>query len=85
MKSLAGEIVTRSNYLAALFSLPPPAAVVVVRSSDVTVDCSAVLKKLIERFGGKGGGKPDLAQGGGLQGTADDLVDATRQIIDDLA
>ena len=29
---------------------------------------SAVLKALVARFGGKGGGKPDLAQGGGLIG-----------------
>ena len=28
---------------------------------------SAVLKALVARFGGKGGGKPDLAQGGGLR------------------
>ena len=30
------------------------------------VDAGAVLKQLTAKFGGKGGGKPDLAQGGGL-------------------
>ena len=45
LKALAGEIVSRSNYLAALFSVPAPSSVVVVRSADVTVDCAAVLKK----------------------------------------
>jgi hypothetical protein len=40
---------------------------------------------LIDRFGGKGGGKPDLAQGGGLQGTANELVAAARHIVDELA
>ena len=33
-------------------------------------DCGAVLKQLAARFGGKGGGRPELAQGGGLQGDA---------------
>ena len=81
LKALAGEIVSRPNYLAALFSAPAPSAVVVVRSADVAVDCAAVLKKLTERFGGKGGGRPDLAQGGGLQGTGDQLVIAAREFI----
>jgi len=81
LKALAGEIVTRSNYVAALFSVPAPSAVVVVRSADVTVDCAAVLKKLTERFGGKGGGRPDLAQGGGLQATGDQLVIAAREFV----
>jgi alanyl-tRNA synthetase len=40
------------------------------------VDASAVLKALISQFGGKGGGKPDLAQGGGLIGTSAELVEA---------
>ena len=45
-------------------------------------DCTAdERKKLIERFGGKGGGRPDLAQGGGLQGTPDEIVRLTREII----
>jgi len=52
-----------------------------VRSADVTVDCAAVLKKLTERFGGKGGGRPDLAQGGGLQATGDQLVIAAREFV----
>jgi alanyl-tRNA synthetase len=39
-----------------------------------------MLKQLIERFGGKGGGRPDLAQGGGLQGSPDELIAAVRSI-----
>jgi alanyl-tRNA synthetase len=29
---------------------------------------------LIDKFGGKGGGRPDLVQGGGLQGDADEIA-----------
>ena len=35
-----------------------------------------MLKALVARFGGKGGGKPDLAQGGGLAGDVDEIVAA---------
>jgi alanyl-tRNA synthetase len=54
---------------------------VIARGADVAVDCAGVLKRLIERFGGKGGGRPDLAQGGGLQGNPDEIVAFTRDII----
>jgi alanyl-tRNA synthetase len=32
------------------------------------------MRRLIQEFGGKGGGRPDLAQGGGLQATPEALV-----------
>ena len=51
-----------------MFSATSPALVVIARAADVAVDAAAVLKALVARFGGKGGGKPDLAQGGGLVG-----------------
>jgi alanyl-tRNA synthetase len=35
----------------------------------------------MQQFGGKGGGKPDLAQGGGLGGARADMTAALRQII----
>ena len=54
--------------------MPPPSAVVVSRAPDAAVDCAAILKALTDRFGGKGGGRSDLAQGGGLQGSAEDFI-----------
>ena len=59
----------------ALFTTTSPALVVVARGKDAPVDASAVLKSLVAKFGGKGGGKPDLAQGGGLVGAAQELTD----------
>jgi alanyl-tRNA synthetase len=48
--------------------------VVFARSDDRNVDVAAVLKKTIEKFGGKGGGKPNLAQGGSLVGNVADVL-----------
>ena len=78
LKAIASAIASRPAHVAALFGMPSPSAVVIARASDAPVDCSAALKKLIERFGGKGGGRPELAQGGGLQGAPDDFISFAR-------
>jgi alanyl-tRNA synthetase len=78
LKALAATIAGRNGHVAALFSAPAPSAAVIARAADSPVDCGVLLKELIERFGGKGGGRPDLAQGGGLQGAPDELVAFTR-------
>ena len=81
LKSLSAAITARPGHVAALFSAVSPLSAVIARAPDVTIDCAAVLKKLIERFGGKGGGRPDLAQGGGLQGDPNDVIALTRQLL----
>ena len=48
-----------------LLSESKPALVVVTRSADVPVSARAVFCALTARFGGRGAGKPDLAQGAG--------------------
>lgn len=65
----------------ALFTATNPAQVVIARGAKSTVDAGAALKQLAAKFGGKGGGKPDLAQGGGLAASTEDLVAAARQIL----
>jgi alanyl-tRNA synthetase len=47
----------------------------------VALDSAAVLKQLTARFGGKGGGRPELAQGGGLQGAQDEMISAARAVL----
>jgi alanyl-tRNA synthetase len=81
LKSLTAAITTRPGHLAALFSVSSPSAAVIARAPDVTIDCASILKELIARFGGKGGGRPDLAQGGGLEGTPAEILALTREII----
>jgi alanyl-tRNA synthetase len=82
LKGLASAAVaTAPTAAVALFSRSMPAVVVVVRGADSGVDAAAVLKALIAKFGGKGGGKPELAQGGGLNASADVLVAAARELL----
>lgn len=71
----------KPNAAVALFSATAPALVVIARGSTATVDAGELLKALVARFGGKGGGKPDLAQGGGLMGSTVELTAATRALV----
>jgi len=73
LKTLAQSITARGGYAAVLFSASTPASVVIARSADVTLDSASLLKQLTAKFGGKGGGRPELAQGGGLSGGDQDL------------
>ncbi|MEO5820749.1 MAG: alanyl-tRNA editing protein [Vicinamibacteraceae bacterium] len=78
LKALAVAIVAQPGLVAVLVGDARPAVAVVARGADVTLDAAAVFKALIGRFGGKGGGRPDLAQGGGLDASADAILDAAR-------
>ena len=65
----------------ALFTTTTPALVVIARGADAAVDAGAVLKQLAAKFGGKGGGKPDLAQGGGFNAAAPELVSFVLEVL----
>jgi alanyl-tRNA synthetase len=82
LKALASAAASQPGIVAALISAGEPALVVVARATDVGLDAVAVLKAVLQRFGGKGGGKPDLAQGGGVAGGREDIVAALNQIIE---
>ncbi|HEY6360158.1 MAG TPA: DHHA1 domain-containing protein [Vicinamibacterales bacterium] len=81
LKAIASAMVTSSAAAVTLLSDSSPVFVVVARSAGVSTDAAAVLKQLIARFGGRGGGKPDLAQGGGLIGEAAEIALAARQLL----
>ncbi|HZR27081.1 MAG TPA: DHHA1 domain-containing protein [Vicinamibacterales bacterium] len=67
LKMLATAITSKPGLTVILFSAQQPALVVVARSADVTdVNAHKLLGALIAKYGGRGGGKPELAQGGGL-------------------
>ena len=81
LKAIATGITTRTSASVALFSTSSPIAVVIARSADRAPDANAVLRALTQRFGGRGGGKADLAQGGGLDGKLTDILSAARQLL----
>lgn len=83
LKAIAAAIAATPGGCAAVFSTTKPALAVIARASDVAVDASAVLKGLVAQFGGKGGGKPDLAQGGGLDASSEALIAAARSAFGD--
>jgi len=69
------------DVVVALFTSTSPAQVVIARGASSPVDAAALLKQLTAAFGGKGGGKADLAQGGGLGAPVSELVAFTRSLI----
>jgi alanyl-tRNA synthetase len=83
LKKLASAIVERPSTVAVLLSSESPFAVVVARSSDLDLDSGVVIRKLLEQFGGKGGGRGPMAQAGGLTGDANEILRAARQVLID--
>ena len=81
LKKLAASAASRPATVAVLLTAESPSLVVIARSQDLTFDTGAVLKKLIERFGGKGGGKGSMAQGGGLTGEPRAILDLARELV----
>jgi alanyl-tRNA synthetase len=77
LKALAAAITARAGHAAVLLGTGTPVPIVVARAADVTIDAAAVMRSLTARFGGKGGGRPELAQGG-LSGDGDELLRAAR-------
>jgi alanyl-tRNA synthetase len=81
LKALASAIISKPGFLVVLVSTARPTLVVVARSTDVTVSAQQMLAGLVATFGGRGGGKPDMAQAGGLTASADDIFAAVRAAI----
>jgi alanyl-tRNA synthetase len=82
LKSLATAIAARPRHFVVLTSAVSPALIVVARSPDVAVGANDVLSSLLKQFGGRGGGRPELAQGGGVEaGTQVILVKAREDFI----
>lgn len=65
----------------ALFTTTSPALAVIAKGANGGIDAGAVLKALVAKFGGKGGGKPDLAQGGGLSAPSAELIAKARAML----
>ena len=81
LKMLAVKICARPGTVALLADEGDQLRVVFARSADVAVDVAAVLKKTLERFGGRGGGRPNLAQGGGLTGSAEEILNCAHEML----
>jgi alanyl-tRNA synthetase len=81
LRAMATSLTAHERVAAVLIASPQPAAVAVARSADVALDSNALLRTLMAAFGGRGGGKADLAQGAGLTGDMAAMLDAARAAI----
>jgi alanyl-tRNA synthetase len=81
LKSLAAAVADQGGHVAVLVSTTRPALVAIARASDVPVNAQQLLASLIQRFGGRGGGKAELAQGGGLDVSSDQILAASRELL----
>ncbi len=66
LKSCASALTKENGIIALLGAMNGDCAVYVfARSADVNCDMGALLRNAAKPYGGKGGGRPDFAQGGG--------------------
>jgi alanyl-tRNA synthetase len=64
MKQLASTVVETPGFLVLFIGDGRPAPVVLARSADVPIDAGAWVKQAAAEIGGRGGGRPESAQGG---------------------
>jgi alanyl-tRNA synthetase len=81
LKTIASRIVERPGHFVVLLGDPPTVPIVVARSSDVAQDAGAILRKIVERHGGKGGGRPEMAQGGGITAPPAAVLEHARELV----
>lgn len=81
LKTIAARITQTPGYIAVLVSDPAPAAIVVARATSLPHDSGALLRQILGVHGGKGGGRPELAQGGGVMAPASEVLETARRAI----
>lgn len=79
IKALASALVQRPGMVAVVVGSGTPAPFVVARSTDVAFDAGAWVKRIAADLGGRGGGRPDLAQGAAPD--PDQFLDAARHSV----
>jgi alanyl-tRNA synthetase len=86
LQALAAAIAVRPGHIVVLVSASRPALAVISRSQDLDrqLQANRVLAALIAQFGGRGGGRPDLAQAGGLDAASSEILAAARTLLTEL-
>jgi len=64
LKALATAVVSEPGFVVVMTGDSRPTPVVIARSADVALDAGAWMKKAAAELGGRGGGRPEAAQGG---------------------
>ncbi|HEY2907539.1 MAG TPA: DHHA1 domain-containing protein [Vicinamibacterales bacterium] len=79
LKALASAVCANAGFAVVLISTARPALVVVCRSADVSANAKEILTALTAKFGGRGGGSPEMAQGGGLDAPSEAIIAEARR------
>jgi alanyl-tRNA synthetase len=82
LKTIASSLIARDPVAVALVTGGALATVVVASTPSLALDAGAVVKRLTDRFGGRGGGRPDMAQAGGLSGHLAEIAAAARELLE---
>jgi alanyl-tRNA synthetase len=81
LKTIASSLIARDPVAVALVGSGPQPFVVVGCAPSLGLDAAAVLRQVTSRFGGRGGGRADLAQAGGLTGNAAEIAAFARDAL----
>ena len=81
LRSLVVTAAAASGRVAIVCSTTRPVALAIGRSKDVPLDAGALLRTVMDRFGGRGGGNRELAQGGGIDAAAEDVLAEAAQLV----
>jgi alanyl-tRNA synthetase len=82
LQKTATELVAQPKTVALLGSTDGAVRIVFARSPDVAADMGVLLRDVIGIVGGKGGGKPDFAQGGGQDASkVRECLDAAKHVL----
>jgi alanyl-tRNA synthetase len=82
LKTIASSLIARDPVAVALVAGGTTVTVVVACAPSLGLDAGAVVRQLTARFGGRGGGRPDMAQAGGLPGHPGEIAAAARALLD---
>ena len=74
-------IASKPGHVVVLVSSSRPLLIVVARSADASISAQTVVTDVTKQFGGRGGGRPELAQAGGVDADADTVLAAAREIV----
>ena len=80
LKTLASAIAAHPGCVAVVAGDDTPVSLVVARAADVVFDAGAWMKQITGALGGRGGGKPESAQGG-VSATIDQVLAFARDSV----
>jgi len=73
VRLLASRLTTGSGVAVLMGTSGEKAQLIFARSADLTFNMGALLKDAVGKLGGRGGGQPNFAQGGGVTATLDQI------------